>query len=90
MRTSSTQMYGYPWASLTKYGQAAIHDLTPYKVTRHVMENAGERRSSFTVCRHSMILRQRSEKRWASVSTLQIWRLQAKYSSLRSPGIRRS
>ena len=39
-----------------------IHDLTPYKVTRHVMENAGERRSSFTVCRHSMILRQRSEK----------------------------
>ncbi len=46
-----------------------IHDLTPYKVTKKVMENAGERRSSFTVCRHSMILRQRSAKKWARNST---------------------
>ncbi len=35
------QTYGYPWVSRMKYGTERIKDLTPYKVTKEVMDAAG-------------------------------------------------
>ncbi len=42
MQMLSIRMYGYPWVSRTKYGKKRIRELSPYKVTKKVMENAGE------------------------------------------------
>ena len=35
------QTYGYPWVSRMKYRAGCIKDLTPYKVTKEVMDAAG-------------------------------------------------
>ena len=52
-----------------------IHDLTPYKVTRHVMENAGEK-AIFLHCLPAFHdLKTKIGKRWRKLRlTLQTWR----------------
>lgn len=42
MQTLSTPMYGI-WVSQMKFGKSVLRELTPYKVTKEVMENAGEK-----------------------------------------------
>ena len=65
-------IYTDVWVSMgepDEVWEERIKDLTPYKVTSAVMKNAGEKANfPFTVCRHSMISRQRSVKKWESVS----------------------
>ena len=43
MQTLSTPMYGFPWVSRMEVWEERIRELTPYKVTKEVMENAGEK-----------------------------------------------
>ena len=43
MQMLFTQMYGYPWVSRMQYGKRESMNLSPYKVTKAVMENAGEK-----------------------------------------------
>lgn len=65
-------IYTDVWVSMgepDEVWEERIKDLTPYKVTADVMKNAGKKQSSFIVCQHSMISRQRLARKWENVST---------------------
>ena len=70
-------IYTDVWVSMgepDEVWEERIKELSPYKVTKEVMENAGVRQFSFTACRHSMIWKQRSVKRWENALASKIWK----------------
>ena len=57
------RMCGYRWVSLRGM-EERIEELTPYKVTKAVMDLAGPKAISCTACPLSMTLRPRLARRW--------------------------
>ena len=81
-------IYTDVWVSMgepDEVWEERIRELSPYKVTKKVMENAEKVQFSFTACRRSMMFRQRSAKRFMTNMVLPIWKLQMKYLNRNSP-----
>ena len=81
-------IYTDVWVSMgepDKVWEERIKELSPYKVTKEIMGNAGEG-AIFLHCLPAFHdLKTRSEKKWEKGSASQIWKLRMKYSSPCSP-----
>ena len=76
-----TQMYGYQWASLMKYGLKESRHFFHIRLTRQLWTMLLRTQYLCTVFLHSMTLRLRLVKRFMTNSVLTRWKLLMKYLS---------